>query len=152
MPRIEITEYIDAPPNAVWEFISDPHRWPEWVTVTEELISVSEEPVKEGTTYREFTQVGPSKSETEWTITEFDEPSIQVHETHETDMEAELTMRVEPSGDGTRLSHITEYRLMPGFRPLGILLEILFARRVMESELRQTVTNVKRMIENEYEH
>jgi hypothetical protein len=39
--------------------------------------------------------------------------------------------------------------MMPSFRPLGILLEVLFLRRQMESSLRSTHANAKRILEAE---
>ena len=69
MPQVEFIEYIQAPPQAVWDFISDIRRGPEWVTVMKEVLFVSDGPVKKGSVYRERSQVAVSTSETEWHIT-----------------------------------------------------------------------------------
>ncbi len=147
MPRIEIREYIQAPPEQVWTFLSDIRRGPEWVTVMKEVLSVSDEPLRQGSSYRERSKIGPSTSVTEWHITEFEPPRRQVHTCREPSLYARLTVEVEPEGNGTRLLHRTDYRLMPVFRPLGWLLEQLFAHRLMTQEMRQTVTNAKRIFE-----
>lgn len=147
MPRIRIIEHIEAPPEAVWTLISDIRRGPEWVTVMEELVHLSDEQVKAGTTYREVSKIGPSRSETEWRITTFDPPNVQVHECREPTLKAELTMQVEPDGEGTRFIHQTDFRMMPVFRPIGWIAETLFGKRLMQREMRQTVANVKRMLE-----
>lgn len=149
MPQVKIEEYIDAPPQHVWSFISDIRRGPEWVTVMKEVLHVSEKPLREGSTYRERSKVGPSTSETEWRITKFKAPRVQVHECREPMLHAVLTMRVEPEGTGVRLLHQTKFKMLPVFRPLGWLVEQVFGRRTMEREMLQTVDNAKRMLEAE---
>ena len=57
------------------------------------------------------TKVGPNESDTEWHITQFDPPHIQVHECKEATLQAVLTVQVEPEGDGTRLTHHTDYKI-----------------------------------------
>lgn len=150
MPQVEFIEYIQAPPQAVWDFISDIRRGPEWVTVMKEVLFVSDGPIKKGSVYRERSQVAVSTSETEWHITEFDPPRRQVHETNEPMLQAVLTMEVTPDGDGARLLHRTDFKMMPRFRPLGWLVEKLFGYRTMSKELRQTVDNAKRILEAEH--
>lgn len=149
MPIIEISQRITAPPQQVWDFISDVRRGPQWVTVMEEVLHVSNEPLKEGSMYRERSKVGPTRSETEWHITKFEPPRVQVHECSEPTLHAVLTMRVEPDGSGTRLLHQTEFKMLPVFRPLGWLVEQVFGKRTMEREMRQTVENAKRILEAE---
>ena len=150
MPVIKIIEHIDASPEVVWNFISDVHRGPEWVTVMKDVLYVSEGEFGQGSIYRELSKIGPKESETEWHITRFEPPHVQVHECQESTLQATLTMRVEPDGNGARLIHQTEYQLMPVFRPLGWVLEKLFAYRMMRSEFQQSVQNAKQLIEREY--
>ncbi|MDZ7694298.1 MAG: SRPBCC family protein [Balneolaceae bacterium] len=148
MPRVEIGKVINAPQQQVWEFISDIERAPEWVVVMKSLEETTENPVQQGTVYRESSKIGPKESETEWRITRYDAPHIQVHECREPDFRATLTMRVEGNGDGTStLFHATEYQLMPKFRPLGWLVETLFIKKLMHKNLHQSVDNCKQLIE-----
>lgn len=149
MPTIEILCTISAPPQKVWDFVSDIEKGPEWVTVMQKLVSTTANPLTEGAVYRERSKIGPSESETEWRVTRFDPPKIQVHECSEPTLKARLTLKVEPAGDGARLTHRTEYRLMPRFRPLGWLAERLFAHSLMTRNMQTTVDNAKRMIESE---
>ncbi|MDX1616415.1 MAG: SRPBCC family protein [Candidatus Promineifilaceae bacterium] len=151
MPRVEFIEHIDAPAQKVWDFISNLDRVPEWVTLTKEMHFVSDRPPKEGTVYRELTEVAGFATETEWRISAFDPPHRQVHETEETMLSAVLTMAVEPEGDGARLLHRSNFKMMPKVRPLGWLIERLFGQPITESELSQTVQNAKRIIEAEHE-
>ena len=148
MPQINITEHIAAPPAAVWTFMSDLHRIPEWFVGTKEMLSISTEQVGAGTEYRELTQLGPSTSETTWRITTFRAPSVQIHESHSAVMNAVLTMTVEPEGSGTRLTYQAAYHLLPMLRPLGWLLELVIHRR-STNDVRRSLQTAKRIIEQE---
>lgn len=148
MPEVKSSEYIDASPRQVWDFISNIRRVPEWVTMTTEVLDVSDESIEEGSTYRERTRIGPSTSETEWCVTNIDPPHLQVHRCSEPMLDAVLTMRVEPEGEGTRFSHQTEFKMLPAFRPLGWVMEQLFDNMV-EQEMTKTVENARSIIESE---
>ena len=148
MPRIVFSEHIETSAEDVWDLISDVRRGPEWVTVMKEVLHVSEEPIKEGSTYRELSKVGPSTSETEWRITKFEAPKLQVHECREKALRAVLTMTIEPEGDGVRFTQKTEYKMMPDLRPFGWLLETLFAHRMIKKELGRTIKNAKSILES----
>jgi hypothetical protein len=149
MPTIHIEEHVATSPQKVWDFLCDVRRGPEWVTVMLEALHVSEEPIKKGSSYRELSKIGLGKSETEWHITGFDPPTVQVHETHEKALRAVLTLRVDPEGEGARFTQHTEYMMMPGFRPLGWVLQTLFAHRMMKKALNQSVQNAERILEAE---
>lgn len=148
MPKVEIKKHIKVPQKQVWEFISDIEEAPEWVVVMKSLVETTENPVQKGTVYRESSKIGPKESETEWKVTRFEPPHVQIHECNEPDFQATLTMRVEDNGDGnSTLFHKTEYQLMPKFRPMGWLLETLFIKKLMHEKLNESVQNCKLMIE-----
>jgi len=147
MPEVKIVKHINANPEKVWELISDIKKGPEWVTVMKDLVHTTDNPLKEGAVYREFSKVGPKEGETEWRVTTFDPPNIQVHRSRESDMHIDLTMQVMPNDEGTRFLHQTEFTMMPKFRPLGWLLESLFVKRLMSREMHQTVENLKKIAE-----
>jgi len=148
MPQVKIVEHINADPRRVWNLISDIEAAPQWVTVMEELIYTSDNPLKEGAIYKELSKIGPKTAETEWNITTFKPMDIQVHQSRESDMHIDLTMQVTPEGDGTSLLHKTEFTMIPKFRPLGWLLETLFVKRTMNRKLHSSVTNLKRLCES----
>ena len=149
MAHFELSTEINAPPQAVWDFISDLRRVPEWVTATDEMLYVSEGEVGVGTVYRERGGVGPFKSVSEWRITEFDPPHRQVHVGDLGVMKMAFALELEPTGRGTLMRQTGDFRMMPFFRPLGLLLEALFVRRQMESGGRSTLANAKRILEAE---
>ena len=149
MPQINVTEHIAAPPAVVWAFISDLHRVPEWVIGTKKMLSVSTAETEQGTEYRELSQVGFLTSETTWRVMTFRAPHVQMHECRSAMGNVTLTMTVEPAGNGTRIRHVTEYRLMPHVRPLGRLLEALLHRRTAD-DMHRSVQQAKQIIEQEY--
>lgn len=148
MPVADVRRYIEAPPEEVWGIISDVERAPQWVTVMLQLVSTTDNPVRLGATYRERSKVGPSVSETEWRITRFEPPRVQVHECNEPSMHAVLTMSVDANGTGTELRHHTEYQMMPRIRPLGWLLEKLIVNRTMSRQMTATVDNLVDLAES----
>lgn len=150
MPKVKIEKHIKASPEKVWGFISDIEKAPVWVVVMQSLVESTHNPVQEGTIYRERSKIGPKESVTEWKVTRFDPPNIQVHKCEEPDFKAILTMRIANNMDGTStLMHTTEYQLMPKFRPLGWLLETVFIKRLMRQNLDTSVNNCKELIEEQ---
>lgn len=146
---IVTTEQIAASPEAVWAFISDLQRIPEWVIGTKKMLSVSSEQAEAGTEYQELTQIGPSTSKTIWHITTFRAPHVQVHESRSALLDMVLTMTVEAAGDNTRLVHRIEGQMLPRVRPLGWLLELLMRRQVV-NDMRRALQQAKQIIEREY--
>lgn len=148
MPVVETSLEIDAPPEAVWSFISDLSRTPEWVTFTDEMLEVPNE-TEVGAVYREYGGVGPKKDESTWRVTAFDPPREQVHEGDLGVMRPTLTMRVEPTDGGSHLTHRVEFRFLPKVRPIGWLMEKVFVERAMREGLRESQLNAKEILERE---
>lgn len=151
MTTIDESIHIDAPPEAVWAFISDLERTAEWVVFTDEMLHIDSGPVGAGTMYRERGGPGPITDESEWEITQWDPPHRQVHEGDLGPMQPVLTMAVEPSNGGTRFRQRIEIRAFPGIRPLGWFLETILLRWIFRSGLRSTQQHAKRIIEAEHE-
>ena len=149
MAQVIITEHIAAPPAAVWTFISDLRRIPEWVVGTKEMLSISTEAAGVGTEYRELSKFGPTTAETAWRITTFRAPSVQTHECRSPLMHVVLTMTVVPEGSGARLIHRTDARVLPRVRPLGWLMELILRPQVA-NDMRQSLQQAKRIIEQDY--
>lgn len=152
MPKVEIIKPIDATQEKVWSFVSDIEKAPEWVVVMKSLVDTTENPVREGTVYRENSKIGPKESETEWRVMRFEPPHLQIHTCNEPDFKATLKMRVEMNENRTcTFYHTTEYQIMPKFRPLGWLLETLFIKKLMYNNLHRSVEKCKQLIEKNSE-
>ncbi len=65
MPKVEIEKSINAPREKVWNFISDIKGAPDWVVVMQSLVETTENPLQEGSVYREQSKIGPKESVTQ---------------------------------------------------------------------------------------
>ena len=150
---VEITEstFVRASPQEVWDFVSDAERYPEWIYFVREVFDTSQGPMREGWVYHERAKPGPMESVSEWTVTRFDPPVVQVHEGSMPEMEAALTIRLTPQDGGTHWQHSMRFRMLPGFRPLGWLLERTVVKWKMASDFRRILTAARELIEEEGE-
>lgn len=148
---VDATTTIEAPPETVWAFVSDPEGYPEWSVVTERMTHVDDGPVREGTEYSEIGGLGPMTGESEWIVTEFDPPRRQVHEGDDGTVRTVLTIEIDPvaGGESTRLHQTIELVFPRGFRVIARLLGWLFLSRMATTALEKTVQNAKRMVESE---
>ena len=149
MPRVESSVVVEAPPERVWAFVSDVGRCPEWVTFADEMRHVDEGDPGEGFRYVEYGGLGPIRSESEWAIVEFDPPRRQVHVGDMGIMKPELTITVEPEGEGTRWTQTVAFEALPRLRPVGWLLERLVIRRGMARGLERTMEVGRALVERE---
>lgn len=149
MTVVETSREIEAPPEAVWAFISDLERVPEWVVFTDEMLETSSEEPGVGTEYRELGGPGPIEDESTWRITAFDPPHRQVHEGDLGAMEVRLTMEVEPTARGSRLTHRVDLSVLPRVRPVGWLLEHLVVKHVMRRGLEDSQAQAEAIVEAE---
>jgi uncharacterized protein YndB with AHSA1/START domain len=125
MPRVETSIHIDAPPEAVFDFVSDLKRIPEYVDIVLDIYDITEGPTRVGTTYRERAKPGPFEQRQEWRCTEFVRPETQTYEGRSSQMHIVLHKRMTPEGEGTLYEQWTEFEMFPNFRPLGRLLDPL---------------------------
>lgn len=148
---VDATTTIEAPPETVWAFVSDPNRYPEWSVVTERMIHVDDGPMDVGLMYREYGGLGPMTDESEWIVTTFDPLRRQVHEGDDGTVRTVLTIEIEPldGGNSTEIHQTIELYFPRGFRVLARILGYLFLRRQAASALEETVLNAKRIVERE---
>lgn len=146
MTRIEASVEIGAAPEAVWDFVSDLRRIPEWVQDTLKMLSVEPEPAQQGTVYRERSRIlGPVSQVTTWRIVEFDPPRWQKHDGQVPMMAStSVSFGLEPSSAGTRFTVAFEYA--PG-NPLASLSDRLFLRGSLRSGFERSVQKLKALVE-----
>lgn len=153
MSRIEVSVDIGAPPDEVWDFVSNLRRIPEWIEDTLAMLSVEPEPAQQGTVYKERSRiVGPLSQVTTWKISQFDPPRFQKHDGRVPMMAStSVSFGLEPSPAGlpagqagTKFTLVFEYT--PG-NPLSSLTNGLFVRKNLESGFRRSVQNLKALME-----
>ena len=150
MSTVSAATRIAAPVEKVWGLLDDFRRMPEYVHFVREVFDYTEPPVGVGSRYSERSKPGPVESVSHWVVTQVEPLRRQVHETKMPDIEAVLTVSMEPDGEGgTRYAQSTEFRLLPKARPIGWLLETLVMRRRMQAHMEKIVANVKRISEAE---
>ncbi len=150
MPSHRTSVDIAAPREAIWDLISDPSRHTEFGTFVSEVTVISAGPPSQGTVYRETSGPQFMKSRSEWTITEFEPPSRLVHEGREPAMQSRFTWTLEAIAPAsTRLTQLGDFVMMPGFRPLGWLIETVAAKRMLERETQRMLADIKRIAEAE---
>ncbi len=150
MPLIEGSVDISASRQAVWDLICDVSRYPEIGNMADETVLISEGSFGEGSVYSETGKVALMKSTSEWTVSRFDPPVIQTHVGGDRSMRGELTWTLDEIAPGTtRASLVAEFTMMPKFRPLGVVLEWLFVKRMMTREIGHIRAGLKRIAEAE---
>jgi len=131
---------VAAPPEQLWDLVSDTDRYAEWVVGTA-AVSRSAGQAHLGTAYEEINPIaGPWRARTEWTVIEFDPPHRQVHRSADIPIASEflVVMEVAPAAAGSEITVTLQARSSLG--PLGAIL-----CRVLE---RQTRRNNERTLRN----
>jgi carbon monoxide dehydrogenase subunit G len=143
------TVVVSAPPEAVWELVSDPERFGEWAELTEEVIR-ADKPLRLGSTYEERNVVlGPIRGTSRWTVVQHEAPRRQTHRGEGIALASSLDffMELEPVEQATQLTVGLRYR--PGLGALGGLIDRLHARRAMQSAMQRSAANVATIAERE---
>jgi uncharacterized membrane protein len=136
---------VDAPVDAVFAFMDDPHNQP---TITPSITDVRNvEPLANGGKRLDYTyqMAGVDLHGTMETPTYEPDERI-VFEMVDGDIDGAITWTFEPAEGGTRVTYRAEYEL-----PSSVLETILrpFARRYNEREIRTTLANLKTRLESE---
>jgi carbon monoxide dehydrogenase subunit G len=146
MPTVSSSIEIAVPEEPVWDLVSDPRRYPEWVVVTDRMLDVPSDGLRQGATYREYAGLKPFKSESEWLVTAFEPHRRQVHLGDDGAVEVELTIEIEPTDGGTRLTQTLEVRPRGMLGALMNVMWPLVMKRRLQRANDQTVANVKRLV------
>jgi uncharacterized protein YndB with AHSA1/START domain len=119
MLHVTATALLAAPPERVWDLVSDTRHYAEWVEGTD-AVTRTDGPAAPGSTYDEVNPIlGPWKARTRWTVSEYDAPRRQVHTSSDLPLlrRMDIVMELEPQGDVTRFT--LTLRGEPALGPLG---------------------------------
>ena len=148
MAEVVATADIAAPPETIWALLCDPHRYPELADPTDRMLSVSEEEMGVGYVYREYGGVPPFKGESTWHVTEFEPMRRQVHVGDDGSATLHLSIDLDPTESGTRLTQRLDMKLRWYLRPLDVVLWPLLMRKRAQEAMDKTVQNIKRAAES----
>jgi carbon monoxide dehydrogenase subunit G len=119
MLQVTASAVVPAPPERVFELVSDTARYSEWVAGTE-AVTRTDGPAAEGSTYDEVNPIlGPWKASTHWRVVEHEAPRRSVHTTGDIPLSRhfEVVMEVAPEGDASRVT--MTLRGQPAMGPIG---------------------------------
>jgi uncharacterized protein YndB with AHSA1/START domain len=119
MARLERTIDIDAPPDRVYDVLTDPKCLGEWVTIQEELVSAPEAPLEPGDCVVQKMKVVGRSFEVSWDVEVADRPE-KVRWIGDGPMgsKARATYELSSNGNGgTTFSYTNEYDVPGG--PIG---------------------------------
>jgi uncharacterized protein YndB with AHSA1/START domain len=116
--RAEFDVVVDAPPEAVWEVISDPRRLPHWDRHIVRVEGVPAGGLLEGMRYTTEMRFFAFRSTIDGEVLEWDPPRRSTIRLTGL-LEATVTSTIEPlaGGDRSLLEHTVDYRFRGG--PLG---------------------------------
>ncbi len=149
--RVEESLDIDAPPEAIWAFISDPARVLHFMSGITRWEVASEEPAGLGARYRMLMRVGSAEIGSLIEVVEFSPPR-EMAWTSVTgiDQRARWRLRERDAGDEHPRTHV-EFRLSYGVAGAGLagwVAERLAAPQV-RGHLRRSLAQLKRQVEYE---
>ena len=148
MLSVTASTYAPAPPEVVWELISDTTRYADWVEGTD-AVTRTDGPAWEGSTYDEAnTLLGPWKARSSWRVTEFTPHRRQVHTSTDVPLAKrfDVVMELEPQGEGTLF--VVTLNAEPSMGPVGALMARLM-KGVADAENRKTVQNFAEYVSRE---
>jgi carbon monoxide dehydrogenase subunit G len=143
------TVVVPAPPEAVWELVSDPERFAEWAELTDEVLR-ADRPLKLGSTYEERNVVlGPIKGTSRWTVVQHEAPRRQTHRGEGIALAASLDffMELEPVERATQLTVGLRYR--PALGALGALIDRIHLRGSVQAAMERSAANLATIAERE---
>jgi len=114
---VEFDLVIDAPPEAVWEVISDPRNLPHWDRHIVRVDGIPAGGLREGTRYTTEMRFMALRTTIDGAVLEWDPPRAARFRLTGL-LDATVTSTIEPlSGDRSLLEHAIDYRFRGG--PLG---------------------------------
>ena len=136
MGRIHLSICVDAAPRTVFAVVSDVERSPDRITWFEKVEMLTDGPVRVGTKWRETRRMNNKQCVEEWEMIAFESPSYFSAYCDSQGYDVEWTMRVDPEGDGSRLTldMMTKPRTFIGklMTPIEWLMSKMMKRLVLQ--------------------
>ena len=129
MPGLQHAVTVSAPPERVWEVLTDVERWPERIPTVASVDRLDEGPLRVGSRTR---LQQPRLPEAVWTVTDIDEGRSFTWESRSRGVAISADHVVEPHGDTTRLT--LSVSLSGPLAPVGWLMTKGLTRRYVETE------------------
>jgi acetyl-CoA C-acetyltransferase len=143
--KVERTIEIDAPPERVYETVTDPDRLEDWVTIHAGLKSSSDGELRRGSEMVQCLKMAGRRFDVAWQVAEVDRPRLVVWEGRgPARSQAKVVYEIEGNGGATRFHYLNEYRLPGG--PIGAAVGRAM-KRVSGREAERSLERLKALIE-----
>lgn len=126
MKTVSYSRFVDAPRDDVWAFVSEPEHRIEFTDV-ERIERLGSDEMGLGTSFRQWSSIGPMDAVTDWTVTEWDPGTRFTHETAKYGGTLSFTTSLVDEGDGTRVTIAATVDSFEGIRLLGRGFDAAFA-------------------------
>jgi uncharacterized membrane protein len=138
MPGLQHAVTVAAPPERVWEVLTEVERWPERISTVDSVERLDDGPLRVGSRTR---LQQPRLPEAVWTVTDVDEGRSFTWESRSRGVAISAGHVVEPHGTTTRLT--LSVSLSGPLAPVGWLMTRGLTRRYVETE----AASIKRVAE-----
>ena len=149
MGAVRVSIDIDAPPQRVWDFVMDPRRSGEWVTIHRGLKDHDTGALREGYRMDQRLCLRGVNFDVHWTLAEVDAPWYALWEGKgPARSKARIVDRLAENGDGgTRFEYENDFHAP--FGPLGAVATRALTGGVPEREARASLQRLKEIVERE---
>jgi carbon monoxide dehydrogenase subunit G len=148
MATVREEVHIDAPPERVWDILTDPERVAQYNVTIVEVKNPTGRLDQVGASFDAVVKVYGRRIEGRWEVVEVDpQRRIVQRGSGAGGGTATVIGTIEPSNGGTNAAVEIDYELPAGF--LGELANRLFVERSVERDVRHTNENLKALAEGE---
>ncbi len=146
MTRVERSIEIAAPPEKVFDLLTDLDRLQEWATIAGDAVNPPTKPLAQGATWKHKVKVAGVELEGDWNVVAIDPPRLVEYEaTRSEGGWLKMRQSVAPSEGGSRVELEVDYELPWG--ALGQAVDKLVVERRNDREAEESLENLKNILE-----
>jgi uncharacterized protein YndB with AHSA1/START domain len=135
MAKVDVTKDISAPQEKVWELLSNPSSYPDWLTIHDGWRGDVPTEVGQGSTFTEMCTVMGMTNKIDWTVSEYTAPSaLKISGTGLAGAKITFTMTVEAGGENSKANIDAEFEGQMVVGAIGKAIE-RSARKEVEASL-----------------
>jgi uncharacterized protein YndB with AHSA1/START domain len=148
MSLVAVEIDIQAPPEQVWDYIMDPERTREWVTIVRDIDHVDDGPLRQGFRMDQTLCLRGVKFKVHWTLKSLDAPHFARWEGQgPARSKAIIEDRLSARNGGTRFDYRNEFKTP--FGPLGAAASRALVGGIPEKEANASLRQLKDILERQ---